>query len=147
LVGICCLILAEFMQISLICPCKIGLPSVRPILDLKNMVRCRDNGLVSKSASWSWVWTCLTWIEPFWTKSCTKCRSIWICFILEWWTELKLRWVALRLSHSREGGALSGKPSSSKRLSNHIVSDAALAKDLYSASVDERATARCFFEL
>jgi len=55
--------------------------------------------------------------------------------------------VVPRLSHSREGGALSGKPSSLRRLSSHIVSDAALAKDQYSASIDERATARCFFEL
>ncbi len=55
--------------------------------------------------------------------------------------------MAPRLSHSREGGALSGKPSSLRRLSNHIVSEAALASDLYSASVDERATARCFLEL
>jgi hypothetical protein len=55
--------------------------------------------------------------------------------------------VAPRLSHSREGGALSGKLSSLRRLSNHIVSEAALANDLYSAFVDERATARYFLEL
>ena len=36
-------------------PRKIGLPSVRPILDLRNAIRCLDKGFVSRSASWSWM--------------------------------------------------------------------------------------------
>ena len=40
-----------FMSPSLICPCKIELPSARLILACKDSVRSRDNGLVSKVAS------------------------------------------------------------------------------------------------
>ena len=39
------------------------------------------------------------------------------------------------------------KLSSAKSARSHNVSDAAFASALYSASVDDRVTARCFFEL
>lgn len=42
-----------------------------------------------------------------WTRSCTKWRSIWICFILECYTGLNLRWVVSKLLHKREGGSFS----------------------------------------
>ena len=139
--------LSKFLSTFLIRPRKIVLPSARPILFLRNSMRCLDKGLVSKSASWSWVCTCRTWRVPFWTRSRTKWRSIWMCFILECCTRLKLIWVAPRLSQRREGGALREKPSSWNKARSHIVSDAAFARALYSASVDERATALCFLEL
>jgi hypothetical protein len=65
-------------------------------LACKDSVHFRDNGLVSKALSWSWVCTWLTLWVPFWTWSRTKWRSIYIYFILEWWTRLKLRWVTPR---------------------------------------------------
>ena len=42
---------------------------------------------------------------------------------------------------------MTGNASSLRRVDNHIVSKAALARAQYSASVVDRATARCFFEL
>ena len=40
-----------------------------------------------------------------------------------------------------------GNATSLRRVDNHIVSEVALASARYSASVVDRATARCFFEL
>ena len=40
-----------------------------------------------------------------------------------------------------------GNASSLRRVDNHIVLEAALARARYSASVVDHATARCFFEL
>ena len=42
---------------------------------------------------------------------------------------------------------MTGNASSLRRVDNLIVSEAALARARYSASVVDRATARCFFEL
>ena len=42
---------------------------------------------------------------------------------------------------------MTGNASSLRRVYNHIVSEAALARARYSASVVDRATTRCFFEL
>ena len=42
---------------------------------------------------------------------------------------------------------MTGNASSLRRVDNHIVSEAALARARYSASVVDHATARCFFEL
>ena len=42
---------------------------------------------------------------------------------------------------------MTGNASSLKRVDNHIISEAALASARYSASVVDRATAHCFFEL
>ena len=42
---------------------------------------------------------------------------------------------------------MTGNASSLRRVDNHIVSEAALARARYSASVVDRATAHCFFEL
>ena len=42
---------------------------------------------------------------------------------------------------------MTGNSSSLRRVDNHIVSEAALARARYSAFVVDRATARCFFEL
>ena len=135
------------VQTSLIRPRKIGLPSARPILLRRSSVRCLDKGLVRRSANWSWVCTCWTWRLPFCTKSHTKWRSIWMCFMREWLTGLKLRCVAPRLSQRSWGGAETGKASSLSKVASHRVSEAALARALYSASVLDRATTRCFLEL
>ena len=113
------------------------------ILLFRMSVRCLDRGLVRRSTSWSLVWTWLTWRMPRWTRSRTKWRSIWMCFILEWWTGLKLRWVAPRLSQRR----CSWKPSSYRSEDIHIVSKATLARAIYSTSMDYLATTRCFLEL
>jgi hypothetical protein len=112
----------------------------------KDSIRSRDNGLVSKSASWSWVCIWLTLRVPFWTWSRTKRRSICICFILEWWTKLKLRWVTPRLSHTREGDTFNGNPSLWRSVSSHMVSDALFARVRYSAFVVDQTTTLCFFE-
>ena len=42
---------------------------------------------------------------------------------------------------------MTGNASSLRRVDNHIVSEAALARARYSAYVVDRAMARCFFEL
>ena len=42
---------------------------------------------------------------------------------------------------------MTGNASSLRIVDNHIISKAALARARYSASVVDRATARCFFEL
>ena len=42
---------------------------------------------------------------------------------------------------------MTGIASSLRRVDNHIVSEAAMASARYLASVVDRATARCFFEL
>jgi hypothetical protein len=55
--------------------------------------------------------------------------------------------VAPRLSHHKIGGCHNFIPSSFNKASNHITSDVALAKDLYSASVLERDTVACFLAL
>ena len=73
--------------------------------------------------------------------------SIWICFILECWTGLKLSWVVPKLSHKSRGGCGNVNFISWNRDSNHMDSTAAVAKDLYSASVDDRGIVRCFLEL
>ena len=62
-------------------------------------------------------------------------------------TMLKLRCVAPRLSHNSWGDSLTGNASSLKRVDNHVVSEAAFASARYSASVVDRTTALCFFEL
>jgi hypothetical protein len=80
--------------------------------------------------------TCWTLRIFFWTISHTKWRSIWMCFIRECWTGLKLRCVALRLSHSSRGGVWIGRQSSLNRDNNQTVSDVAVASERYSASVD-----------
>lgn len=116
---------------ALIHPLKIELPSARAILLLSTSVRCLEKGFVNKSASWSWVWTCPTWSALRWTRSRTKWRSIWMCFIIEWWTGLKLRWIAPRLSQSSDGVDWSLKPSSWRRECIQTVSEAALARALY----------------
>jgi hypothetical protein len=67
---------------------KNGLPLVRPILCFRKFVCCLESGLVSKFASWSFVWTWRTVREFFWTRSRTKCKSIWMCFMRECWTRL-----------------------------------------------------------
>jgi hypothetical protein len=91
--------------------------------------------------------TCWTLRIFFWTISHTKWRSIWMCFIRECWTGLKLRCVALRLSHSSRGGVWIGRQSSLNRDNNQTVSDVAVASERYSASVDDLTTARCFLKL
>ena len=73
--------------------------------------------------------------------------SIWICFILECWTGLKLSWVALKLSHKSKGGRGNVNFISWNRDNSHMDSATTVAKALYSASVDDRAIARCFLEL
>ena len=123
------------------------LPSAKPILSLKISVLWRERPFVRRSASWSRVLTWWTFRTPRWTISRTKWRSIWMCFIRECWTGLKLRWVAPKLSQSSLGCPDKGRPSSLNNERSHDVSEAALARALYSASVDERATALCFFEL
>ena len=70
-----------------------------------------------------------------------------MCFILECWTGLKLKCVAPKLSHKSFGEAEREKLSLAKSARSHNVSDATFASALYSASVDDRATTRCFFEL
>ena len=91
-------------SVFLIRPRKNGLPSDRLILSRRKSVLCLERGLVSRSASWSVVWTC--WIVRifFAAKSRTKWISIYIRFILECWTRLKLSCVAPKLSHKRKGG-------------------------------------------
>ena len=42
---------------------------------------------------------------------------------------------------------MTGNASSLRRVDNHIVSEAALARARYSTSVVDREMARCFFEL
>ena len=42
---------------------------------------------------------------------------------------------------------MTGNASSLRRVDNHIVLEAALARARHSASIVDRATARCFFEL
>ena len=73
--------------------------------------------------------------------------SIWICFILEYWTGLKISWVAPKLSHKSRGGCGNVKFISWNRDSSHMDSITIVAKTLYSASVDDYAIARCFLEL
>ena len=51
------------------------------------------------------------------------------------------------LSQRSWGDSVTGNASSLRRVDNHIVSEAALAKARYLASVVDHATARCFFEL
>ena len=120
------------LQSVFICPRKIELPLASPILDLKILVLCPDNGFVNKSVNWSYVWTCRTWKEPCWTRSRTKWRSICMCFMRECWTGLKLRCVAPRLSHSNKGVVFSGKPSPWRSPRSHIVSNATFARARYS---------------
>lgn len=127
-------------------PRKIGLPLGRPILLCKNCVHCLDNGLVRRSANWSCMWTCQTWRLPCWTKSCTKWILIWMCFMCEWFTGLKLRWVAPRLSHRSFKIDLSLRPSSLRREWSHIVLDTAFARAQYSASIEDWATTFCIRE-
>ena len=128
-------------------PRKIKLPLASPILYLNSSVLCLDNGFVNKSTNWSCVWTCWTWREPCWTRSRTKWKSICMCFMRECWTGLKLRCVALRLSQSNKGAALSGKPSLWRSPRSHIVSDTTFARARYSASMVDFATTLCFFKL
>ena len=45
------------------------------------------------------------------------------------------------------GDSVTGNASSLRRVDNHIVLEAALARARYSASVVDRATTRCFLEL
>ena len=52
-----------------------------------------------------------------------------------------------KLSHNSDGVVLSLNPSSCRRECIQTVSEAAFARALYSASVEDRATARCFFKL
>jgi len=134
------------LAVSFIRPLKIGLPSSRPILLHRYRVRCWDRGLVSKSASWSCVCTWRTWRHPWLTRSRTKWRSIWICFMRVCLTGLKVSCVAPRLSHSNIGGCGRDRPSSVNRICNHWVSEAAFAKARYSASAEERAIARCLLD-
>jgi hypothetical protein len=54
--------------------------------------------------------------------------------------------VAPRLSHNSIGGCGKKKPSLVNRICNHGVSEAAFAKARYSASVEERAIARCLLD-
>ena len=138
---------AGSVEWSLIRPRKIGLPSTRPILVLSCSVRWVDRGLVRRSTSWSWLWTWWTFSMPFWAISRTKCRSIWMCFIRECWMGLRLSWVAPKLSQSNIGGEFRDRLSSWNRDNNQMVSEAAFARALYSASVDDLATTRCYFEL
>jgi len=51
------------------------------------------------------------------------------------------------LSQRRWGDSGTGNARSFKSVDNHIVSEAAIARALYSASVVDRATALCFLEL
>ena len=55
--------------------------------------------------------------------------------------------MARKLSQSNLGCPDKDRPSSLNNERSHDVSEAALARALYSASVEERATALCFFEL
>jgi len=123
------------MHASFICPRKIELPSARPILLHNNSLHCFDNGFVNKLAIWSSVSICLTWRLPFCTKSHTKWRSIWICFIGECLTRLKLRWVAPRLSRNNYGDSEIRNVSSLKRVDSHIILDATAASARYSTFV------------
>jgi hypothetical protein len=65
----------------------------------------------------------------------------------EWFTGLKLRCVAPRLSHSSRGESWIGNASSLKRVDNQIVSEAVLATARYSASVEDRATTLYFLDV
>jgi len=58
-----------------------------------------------------------------------------------------MRYVALRLSHSSWGHCGAEKSSSVRRVDNHTVSEVAVVRARYSASVVERATTCCFLEL
>jgi hypothetical protein len=51
------------------------------------------------------------------------------------------------MSHSNWGQCGAGTSSSVRRVDSHTVSEAAVARARYSASVEDRATARCFLEL
>ena len=68
-----------------------------------------------------------------------------MCFVLAWNTGLAERYVAPRLSHHRREVLDLLTPSSFNRVSIHITSAVAFARDLYSASVLERETVACFF--
>lgn len=70
-----------------------------------------------------------------------------MCFIQEYWTGLKLKCVAPKLSQSGLGCPINGRLNSLNKERSHEVSDTALARALYSAFVDERATTLCFLKL
>ena len=70
-----------------------------------------------------------------------------MCFILECWIGLKLKCVAPKLSHKSFREAEMEKLSSANSVRSHNVLEAAFVSALYSASVEDRVTARCFFEL
>jgi len=118
-------------------------PSVTPILDFKVWNRWRGRAFISKSASWSKVWTWLTVMRPFWTRSRTKRRSISMCFIRVCCTGFKLKWVAPMLSQKNWGGFGRCKPSSVIKEWSQTVSEVAVANAWNSAYVEERDTALC----
>jgi len=69
--------------------------------------------------------------------------SMAICFMRVWYTRLCVRYVALRLSHKIEGVEEEDTPNSMRREVIQDNSAAVFAKDRYSASVDDLATAFC----
>lgn len=111
--------------------CQIELPSVRSILVLRYSVRSLDSGFVIKLANWFFVWTRWTWRISCWTRSSIKWRSIEMYIILECYTRLKLRWVAFKLSHRRDGESFGEKPSSLSRVSNHTFSEIPLKRPIF----------------
>jgi archaellum biogenesis ATPase FlaH len=60
---------------------------------------------------------------------------------------IKAKIVAPKLSHNSAGEALIKSLCSLNSDISHTVSEAALARERYLASVDERATTLCFLEL
>jgi len=70
-----------------------------------------------------------------------------MCFILECWIGLKLKCVAPKLSHKSFREAEMEKLSSTKSVRSHNILEAAFVSALHSASVEDRVTAHCFFEL
>jgi len=125
---------AWFKESSLTRPLKMEVPLMTLILFRSSYMRWHDRGFVKRSASWYCVLTWWTWSVPFYTMSLTKCKSIWMCFILECWIWLKVKCVAPKLSHKSFREAEMEKSSLAKSARSHSVLEAAFASAILSFS-------------
>lgn len=82
-----------------------------------------------------------------WTKPYIKYKSIWIYFIREYWTWLKLRWIASNLSHNSRVRALSKKKIHWRVDEPITVLDVATIITQYLALIEERTNSCYFFKL
>ena len=106
-----------------------------------------EKSLVKTSATWSIEGTKRISNVFCKTLSRTKCMSISICFVREWYTWLAASEAAPWLSYQITGENLSSTPNYLSKECIQVNSTATRANARYSDSILDRATTLCFLEL